>query len=155
MRSLIASTLIALMVAVGICVAAVSVYAGEVDAETLQLTNVSTNGTASVATSTFHNGFVLAINVELPDAATTCDVQVVSVTNSANVLAVEYLNVTNLSSSIVYRPRFVTHLPDGTELGATTNSLAAGLLVSERLELRVSNCNATNKTVRARFKLIR
>ena len=146
-RKFLLITLVSLVMAAGVAVA------GLPDSQSVQLDNVSTNATISEVSSVNLNGELYEIWVELPTAVTTCSVQVVSATNAQNTVEVEFLNVSSLAASTVYRPRFDTHTTAGTVLGPVTNEMARGLLVNERLVLRVTSANDTNKSVRVKYKL--
>ncbi|MBW1782444.1 MAG: hypothetical protein JRL30_17090 [Deltaproteobacteria bacterium] len=110
--------------------------------------NVSTNATASrsATNETFLYGYVYAIDIELESAAMTCDVAIVTMTNTVGDFSTTILTLDDVSSSGRYYPRFPTHTAAGV-LAGQTNSMF--LLYQSRLIMQATDACATGLNMNA------
>ena len=145
----LAANIVLTMCLMGVLTLALVAFAEIAPIPALSLDNVSTNATASTATTeNFVYGEVYAIVIELESGGMTCDVAIVTQTNTIGDIETTILSLDNVSSSGRYRPRFATHSASaGSLLGGETNAPFA--LYQDNLILRVTDCCATAKNMNA------
>jgi len=132
--------------------AAVSlVYAGA-DAVTLKLADINTNDTMSVDTTVPLYGYIIGVEFFVQDTPFTGNVSLVVVTNANyNLERLIYSNAA-MTASDEYYVRIPVHDTGGNELGVATNGYEPRMLAGERIQLRASGLNETNKNLISTIK---
>ena len=137
------------IIAVGLLIAALSAYAGDVSREILTLTATSTNkATAVTASSTKIRGEILDIYVDLA-TATTGTVSVVVDPELSTMANITLLSVTNTADG-VYRPRF--DVTDAAGAALTSDEPVPFLAIGDTITATGSNFDATSKVVKVVIK---